>query len=289
MHIISDMEFIQLLPYSPDTDSILPTIYISEGHLSEHFNNMQACYSEVQREISYLSNLTCYLMITHGEKIIYEKKADSNPIYLQTYILGWGLSMLAYQKKELAIHCSCISKQEGALLICGDSGCGKSTLTTDLLNKGYSLMADDLAMIHTIKGAPSYAYSAFPYQKLCRDAAINNDKAVENLLYINEAKDKFLVPYKGTFEKNPVVVRKMVLLSLSDDENVHCNEITGINKVHACMYSMFLKPLLRESLYESANVELCLNLASNISIYQISRPRNRNTREEIINEVLSIQ
>lgn len=85
-------------------------------------------------------------------------------------------------------------------------------MTCGLLERGYRLLADDMAVVQTFSGKKdsrelALVYPAFPYQKLCRDAAVRRGYALEKLLYINEEKDKFLVPWKGDFLTEPEPVQ----------------------------------------------------------------------------------
>ena len=81
---------------------------------------------EFGESVSWLSNKTCRLLVEKGEKITYSLKEGGNPAYLRSYILGWGMSMLALQRGILAVHCSAVANERGAILICGESGAGKS-------------------------------------------------------------------------------------------------------------------------------------------------------------------
>ncbi len=98
-------------------------------------------------QISWLENKTCYLLVEDGCRITYQRKDGAREMYLRSYLLGWGMSMLSHQRGEPAIHCSAVCSEDGVVLLCGESGSGKSTMTAALLEQGYRLMADDMALV----------------------------------------------------------------------------------------------------------------------------------------------
>ena len=285
MQLASDIALRQLPAVSAGEE--FPQITVSEAPFPDTLKADSVCYSHIAADVSYLSNSHCYLLVKGGTRIFYERKKDATDALLSSYLLGWGISMLLHQQNKLAIHGSCVSGPKGAILLCGDSGSGKSTLTTALLEKGYCLMADDITMLDCSDEASVSAYAAFPYQKLCRDAVRRLGISEEELIYIDEAKDKFLVPYRGYFPTGPVPVQAMIMLSLSDTDRVFSAEVTGIAKFQACMNSLFLRPLLGEALYTPENGVRGLTLASRIPVFHIIRPVGYDTREIILKQLLT--
>lgn len=287
MRLLSDLPFRQLCVLSPEEEPQLPQITVAQAPFPEHLKQKHTCFSHIAKDISYLSNSHCYLLAEHGNRLLYERKADTKDALLCAYILGWGISMLCQQQNRLALHCSCIAGAKGAVLICGNSGAGKSTLTTALLNRGFSLMADDIAAVHFDETGAVFATSAFPYQKLCRDAALQLALPLHELIYIDENKDKFLVPYTGTFPVAPVPVHAIVYLTFTSGTDVIATELTGVNKFRACMNSLFLRPLLGEALYAPENGTRGLALASRVPMYHIARPIDTDSRDTVLQTILS--
>ena len=280
LELQSDIEFPQLLVSNSDSD---PDVIISERNIGRDAGVPQDIKYEIGEEVSWLENSTCYLRIENGNRITYSLKEGGNRKYILTYILGWGMAMLAYQRNELAMHCSVVSNDNGAVLICGESGCGKSTITTAFLESGYRFMADDMAFVSTIDGI-SYVKPAFPYQKLCADAAMASGCPSEDMIYIDEMKDKYLIPYRGEYIDAPVRIRTIIILFRCEEEKVIRKEIKGIDKLHACLNNTFLRRLLKEHMYLPKTGSLGLGIAGSVSMYAIGRPDGRDTREEVIRE-----
>lgn len=59
-----------------------------------------------------------------------------------------------------------------------------------------------------------WVYPAFPYMKLCRDVVLRQGYPPEELLYIDEKKDKFLVPCTGVFQREKARLERFVFLGI---------------------------------------------------------------------------
>lgn len=282
MRVVSDFELLQLINLSEKERMLPPQITILERKFPEEYKRSEECYVDVGKERSIFSNSYCYMLMERGEAIYYEKKESSTEELLNAFLLGWGISVLFYQKDRLAIHCSCVQKDGEAILISGDSGSGKSTATSELLKHGYSLVADDIAVVRPFGEKGLLVAPAFPYQKICRDALPEDMWSSDRVVYIDENRDKFLVPYQGSFSEEEVLVRAMYILEIFPGEKAELKELAGGEKFRACMNSLFIKPLLGEKLYAPENGSRVLEFASRLPVYRIKRPVGKDTKMEVV-------
>lgn len=280
--VTSDLEFPQLLPYDGSYEPTDLAIEIRETTISEdHDKNAPEGYY-ISEQKSYLSNLSCRLLAIDGTTLFYEKKGTPKNTLLQAYLLGFGMAFLFHQRKKLPIHCSCVANENGAVLLSGHSGTGKSTLTTILLEHGYHLVADDLAMVD-VSSENAMVAPAFPFQKLCRNVVEEKKLAMEELIYIDEDKDKFLVPMKDTFHPAPVPLKAVIMLTVTDKETVYAEELSSIYKFHACMDTLFIGPFFGQELYKPELGKLGLSLSSKVRVFHLSRPYGKDSLQDMSN------
>lgn len=274
--IASDLFFPQLV-ISEDTTRY--DVMIEKTELSEELQNLLSEKKyEFGREYSWLSNTTCQIQVYDGNRITYALTGQGHPEWLQTYILGYGMSMLALQRDMLPIHCSVVADERGAVLIAGESGAGKSTATTAFLKDGYTLMADDMAWADG-----EMVYPAFPYQKLCRDVVEREGYDMDELIYIDEQKDKFLARYRGEFSTEGRPMKGFILLHLTPEEKVVTRELTGLDRLHVYVGNLFLRKLMtREQKYAPYIGKIGLEMASKVPLLCIGRPVEGNTAEEVV-------
>lgn len=284
--IVSDLKFPQLVPESNDMQPA-PVVYVEACEIPEEIKTVTDKKYVFGRQRSWLVNRTAWIMVEEGKYIRYQLTGGGMPAYLQTYILGYGMSMLALQRDILAIHCSAVADESGAVLIAGESGAGKSTVTTAFLEKGYRLLADDMAFVETRQGG-AVAHPAFPYQKLCRNVASEKGYQMEDLIYIDEDKDKYLVPYEGEFSVDAVPVKAFIMLGVTEDAAVTVKKVTGFDRFYIYANNLFLRHLLKGDKYSPEIGQKCIEMAAVVPTFCIGRPRIGDTTSEVIAKAFQV-
>lgn len=284
LKVKSDIEFKQLVKHEPGMPDE-PCVYVEKVEVPDSIKEKADRQYEMGDSLSWLCNKTTWLVVENGEKIGYCLTGDGFPAYLQSYILGFGMAMLGMQRGEMAIHCSAVAAEDGAVLIAGESGAGKSTVTTAFLEKGYRLMADDMAFVEVKEDGKAVVKPAFPYQKLCRNVATEKGHTLEDLIYINEEKDKFLVPFEGEFLLQEVPLKAFVMLGVRDTDEVVSQEVTGLSKFPVYTQNLFLRHLLKRDKYPPTVAEKCLKIAGVVPTFFVGRPKEGDTVSKVVSKV----
>jgi hypothetical protein len=108
-------------------------------------------------------------LVRAGDEIIVDPFPGAHEDQLSLFLLSACLPVLLHQRgRLLPLHASAVCRNGGALLFTGFSGSGKSTLLAALMQRGYSMMADDIAAVSTM-GAEPLVVPSFPYLKLWPD------------------------------------------------------------------------------------------------------------------------
>ena len=282
----SDTGFPWLVSAGDNTNA---SVFIRKKHFSDA--EKAACtaeYSVIGKERSSFYNDTLICLIENGTTISYETLAGAAEETAQAFILGYGLAMLFLQRGKLAVHCSGIVKDKKALMISGMSGAGKSSLTDRFLEHGFRLMADDM-MVAGVESEAAYAYPAFPYTKLCADLLRRRSVNTDSLMRIDEDREKYLVPYKGTFSCEPEpLVALCVIAVLGKGAEVRTHEVEGIEKLKIIIDSLFID---RSVMFSESNplvVLLAAQLAAHIRVILIGRPEGVDTTEEQYEQLMKM-
>lgn len=305
MRVTADLDFVPLDPVRlPEKDGdfgreeirILRMNEEEEAQFRKEHGDC-VCGSALGTEKSWLCNRTLVMSVERGQEIRYHIRKGKDPGAARTYLLGFGMAMLTLQQGKLPIHCSALQSPEGgAVLIAGESGAGKSTLTAKLLHRGYRFLADDMAVVK-ISPDGVWVYPAFPYMKLCRDAALRQGYTPEELLYIDENKDKFLVPCIGVFRKEKVRLERFVLLGIQSENEkaqerrgtVKAERITGTDSMIVYKENLFLRHLWKRQDPGMRIWQNCLKIAEQIPVYFIRRPAAGDSTAEVAAEVHALQ
>ena len=275
----SDLVFFQLMELKCKPEQI--DVFIYQSNLGNRLEKeLEGKSYSIGTHTTLFSNKTVYLVVEEGNTIKYQAKENADWQYLKTYVLGFGFAFLFLQKNQMAIHCSSVVCDKGALLLAGESGSGKSTLTRALIKLGFKLMADDMELVR-IRGNDLFAYPAFPYQKMCRNEVEKLANA-EEAIYVDEMKDKFMVPCFSVFEEQEQKVMGMVILKVSNCEQVQFEEVKGLDKLYAIYGNLFVRKLLHREKINPHIIDACLKIAAIIPIYCLNRPVGVDSVEDQI-------
>lgn len=300
LNIDSEVELLQL---EKGDDSSFVDVQIRQGDCkSEVISFLQEKDAtkrryEIGLDYSCFENKGGFYIIRGGREIIFECREGYTPALISGWILGYAMAMLLLQRKILAIHCSAVAipdkdrnggfEPAGAVLISGVSGAGKSSLTRKLLERGYHIMADDVAAVK-FDGEKALVFPAFPYQKLCRNEVDSRKIDHDGLIYIDEDKDKFLVPVGDVFVSEPQTLKLMAFLTVGDVKEVTIRKLTGFEQFLGFNNSLFLKVLKGPWENFPEVINLSMELASKCPVYQIIRPLEGNSQDRMADEVEAI-
>lgn len=276
----TDYELKQLPLWNRKEDE-RPDLKLAAGDIASEFVGRKQCFSDVNEKKTLFSNYMVRMIIEDGNLITYQILEGANPKYVNAYFIGWGMTIVAFQKGQTAIHCSALANEKGALLISGRSGAGKSTLCTHFLEEGFSFMADDVAVVEVGKDGKAVAYPTFPYQKLCRNVIDEKGYDYDDLIYVDEDKDKFLVPIFDRFRDEVTPISCLIFLVKNDGDEVICEELSGIEKFITLNKATFINALFGQNNMPPKAGALCLDLAGAIRVFTISRPDGKDTQAEV--------
>ena len=243
----------------------------------------------------WFKNQAGYFTIECRENVSYMKCRKFKDIHIsivRSFLLGNALAVMLTQRNKIVLHGSTLVMGDKTFLVCGDSGAGKSTLSMALQDKGAQMMADDISVIDVDKAdGCCYAYSGFPEQKLCRDAAIRQGYDLQKLNYVNEDRDKYSIDSSSIFVEGRRKIDALFALhkskSMEGDDDVVSFEVTGAEKVNSITDRFFLNVLYGGFLVLSPeNMMKCVMLAGQIKIIDMTRNSKANTIDTLTEIVL---
>ncbi|MBR4146146.1 MAG: hypothetical protein IKU06_11920 [Lachnospiraceae bacterium] len=224
------------------------------------------------------------LRINTGNEILYSIKEGYNPECITPYIMGWGIAFVLTQMGYSAFHCSALTYNDQCFFVSGVSGAGKSTTALELIKHGCKYLCDDIAIVDSYENMN--IPPAFPIQKVCPDVSLNLD---DNLLYsINNDRGKYSYLNISDYCDTPKRLSVIFSLMTGDVPCVEVKEITGIDKFLRIIECLFLELQYALSHLPDEEKFRCLKIAGNVRLYMITRPKDKNTLDEITNTILSI-
>lgn len=227
-----------------------------------------------------IANLADYFIT--ADHIVIRPIGDINDHLIRTYLLGSSFGLCAVLRNHVMIHGGATRFNGKGIIVTGESGAGKSTISNKLLELGGQFIADDVCAV-TIENGNPHINMAYPQQKLCRDAALARGYDLSELIYINESRDKFALRLKDNYLVEGADFNYLFELVLTDDDEVSIEKITGFDMVKMIHQNIY-RGTDAFSMWGMAPVYMkkCLDIASKLSAYRISRPREKATVSEIL-------
>lgn len=261
-----------------------PDVIIRKGMVSYKEYLKGKNYIYLKKNLAIIRFIYGALKICFGKEIIYELDPDIDEESATPFIMGWGLAIILSQMGYSTFHCSALVRDNQCFFISGVSGAGKSTTSLQLIKHGCKYLCDDIAIVDSYENM--LIPPAFPIQKVCLDVSTDLDK---NKLYaISNERKKYAYINLDDFCDTPKRLSFFFELIPSDKSTVVVEEITGIRKYYKVMENLFLEVQYALSAFPENEKFQCLKISSNIRFFTISRPKGKNTLDEITNIILDI-
>ncbi|ABM04375.1 Hpr(Ser) kinase/phosphatase [Psychromonas ingrahamii 37] len=218
-------------------------------------------------------------LIENGETITIEPEENTSLDIIKLFLLGSALGAIQHQRQRLTLHASAFTKCDHTILLCGQSGAGKSTTANALIQQGFQLLSDDLAVIDFLDG-DAFVTPAYPQSKLWQDAAEKLSIEYKNFHRVRDELDKYRIPINNNFCNRPKKITHIINLQLSDIELAKINSLTvfeqlGVLKIHSYRKKYFT---LEQA---QGNFQACAALVDLVPVTQITRPQLTNSLKQV--------
>ncbi|MBP1756391.1 MAG: hypothetical protein H6Q59_2789 [Firmicutes bacterium] len=221
--------------------------------------------------------------VENGNHIIIYRESDQLPeALLRSYLTGSAMALAMMQKNFIPVHGGTVAWDGCGIIISGVSGSGKSTVTMELLHHGFRFVSDDVSVIDPEEDE-ARVFPGFPQQKVCRDVVIKKGLNLEELIYIDENRDKFARILKDGYITEPLPVACMIELQVSERvENVVCEIVTGSERFNQLTRNIYRGEVYQRLENRPERFQMFVKAAAKIHMYRIIRPKNGDHVDDII-------
>lgn len=281
----SEISLPELTVYNKMGDQIADvTIFCEElpkGIKKELKEGKDHCFEKKEIWFSIKGTATYYIKDANSIQVEAFPEADKQKV--KTFLLGSAFGMLLIRRKSIAIHGGAVQINEKGIIVTGDSGAGKSTLTAALREKGYDFLADDVSVIGEDENNNLMIMPGYPQQKLCSDAVEKfNYCNSSSIKKVDEDRDKYAIAIENNFRKTAAKLKAIYELSVADVDKVEVRKVTGTEKLNVIFNNIFRFGLVNYTGMDTVYFKKCVQLAKNIEIYKIKRPKEGYTTEQQI-------
>ncbi len=282
LNVESDIEMPELLEVDVN-DKI--DVVIKYGKVPENMINkiLEGSWFHLEEKsfVFRVENIAKYF-VENGSEIIIEPYELANKDDVKTFTLGTSFGILIKQRNDIAIHGGTILIDNKAVILTGNTGAGKSTLTNAFRHNGYRFLCDDVSVLGNKKDS-IFVMPAYPQQKLCKDAMDKMGYDTEKFKKIDDDRDKYCIPVHDSFEKDPCKLSAICEIELTDkDDDVEIKEILGQEKLFSVLKNIYRIELIRTMDMKKEYFSKCLEIAKNIRVFKVKRPKDKFTVNEQI-------
>lgn len=189
---------------------------------------------------------------------------------VRLYILGTGIGLILLQRRILPLHGSCIAIDGKAYAILGHSGAGKSTLASVLLNRGYSLISDDIIPIVVSEQVP-IAIPSYPQQKLWQESMKELEISRSDCRPIYNRETKFTVPIHTRFHAEPLPLAGVFEL-VKTESDAFIKPIHGMERYYVLFNHTYRNFLVTGGGLMDWHFSTLAQFVNRIAVYRLARP-----------------
>jgi hypothetical protein len=217
-----------------------------------------------------------FAMARDGNWIECYPQAETLQENIETWLLGLVLSFLLQGRGIFSLHGAAVECRKRAIVFSGNNGYGKTTLASYFLQKGHSLITDDVLPIVEKEGV-SFALPVCPFlnlwpQTLAQFGNLNGNMLDEKT---KTGKHRYsLETLKVQFCKSAMPIGSIYFLNPTDKEAIDKAQISPIPQARALV--ALLGYTRANSMIELSNQKNLLktytNLVSRVPVYHLEYP-----------------
>jgi hypothetical protein len=269
LSIFSDLDLPELLPAQLDAaDVIITRGQIASDVITDGKQLGPFLYANRTQLLLEVPDVARYL-IENGNRITYQPLGDVDADSIRVFLLGSCFGALLFQRGFLVLHGNAIRIGDGCVICVGHSGAGKSTLAGALVQRGYSLLADDVCAIN----ARGFIEPGFPRIKLWADTAKQLGIDTQALSRIRPDIEKFNWPLADNFCDTSLPVRAVYVLHRHNKDEFVLDEVSGMDRFQLLRSNSYRSRYMKGMQLHAEHLKLCSTLAQRTRIARITRPQ----------------
>ena len=266
-----------------------PDIFILEKNLQEQWSstsNPNSHFVFGEDSILFCAPDIAIFLIEKGSYIYVTPLASNKQDEIRLYLLGTCMGALLMQRKILPLHGSAININGKAYAIVGECGAGKSTLARAFIEKGYTLISDDIIPLVETTDKESIVIPSYPYQKLWLESLSEFEMNADNYQAIAYREEKFSIPISWQFENRSLPLAGVFELKKENTMDIEYKEVLNLERLQTLYLHTFRNIFLQPLDLLSWHLSTTSKLSDTIKIFQIIRPESRFTANEIAEWIL---
>jgi hypothetical protein len=264
----------------PDATIKIGSVPISLDHPLQKSVYFEAAHNILLLKIPNVANY----LVCNGNEIIIDPVSGNDDDSIRLFLLGSALGALLLQQGILPLHGSAVNINNSAVVFTGISGSGKSTQAATFVQKGYNLIADDIAAIGFFENIP-YVMPGIAELKLRSDTLEHLKIESGQLNAVKRELNKFKLPFEQN-EQDRIPVTNIYVLNAMNIGGIELKATEGVEKFMVLKKQIYRNVFVKGLDLQKEHFDLINKLAAKVKVCNIFRNSKGFSAEAIVDAVL---
>lgn len=220
-------------------------------------------------------------LVSNGHTIDVELRDGADPLEASPFLTGLGLSALLLQRGGLSLHASAVSRDGGAIALCGESGAGKSTLAAALCQAGWDFVSDDVCHIERLADGRPVVWPDGRRFKLFEQSietlALEHRRGREVRAGLGK---HYVTP--SSQPTTAITLDAIYALRYHDEPDTSCVRLSPLNASQLLLTESHCRFVARAIARSRNHLEVSAAIASRVPVFLLKRPRGLSGIEHTV-------
>ena len=215
--------------------------------------------------------------VENGNSITIETGGHDDKDFIRLFLITANFGALLHQRKVIPLHAGGFLINGEAVLFAGNSGAGKSTTTAAFREKGYTLVADDVGVIHLNENNIPIVEPGVPFIKLWKESLDLLDKEAVKENRVRHDIEKYYVPITDIIQESVPIKRIYFLEKSSELTEPVIKNISAIDTVNYLRIGTYRYYYLIGLGGENEHFKIAFSLGQRNLVKHLTRPEKYST------------
>lgn len=208
-------------------------------------------------------------LVTNGRHVLVEPCGGSDED-IACIFAGTPLTALLQQRGMATFHAAAVQTTDGAALLLGESGDGKSSLAAALVERGYSLVADDVTAV-VLNGTEAVAVPGFDSLRLWKATLDKMDTAHRAGPPVRGTLEKYWVPALHSASES-LPVSAVFVLTPQNRRDIRIESMLPYEAFRMVNRHTHRRRIMDAMGQRPANFRAATALARDVPVMRVARP-----------------
>ena len=224
------------------------------------------------RLLAWIDGVARYLAVD-GREIIVQPEPSAIEGDLRALLLCSPMGGLLHQRGLLPLHASAIATPRGAVVFMGNSGRGKSTLAAHFRQRGFKVLADDIAVVTFDAGGRPQVQPGLPQFKLWPNSVSELGEEAGSLPRLRPQMEKRTLAFPDSFCRESLPLARLYALEADNQSpDIHLHPQPVLDRVRLLLDHTYRAQYLPGLGIQKAHFQSLSRVAAAVPVVRVTRP-----------------